>query len=442
MRAWLVAFWLGLSCQGAALAQPLTADAPELAARGPYAVGFRTLEMVNPAQPDLVAGGLADRKLALAVWYPATLKPGQAQAIDYVAATPFTPTIDPASLPPTISVAGQASADAAPVTGQGFPLVVISHGYQNWATMFSYLGEALASKGYVVAAIEHRDIVPNSPAAQQISFASTVINRVRDQRFVMAQLQALSADPNAPLYNVYDPSRIALVGYSMGGFGALTTAGAGYDPQSPVMAQMPPGLMTGALAQADTALAVNPALKALVLFAPWGAQPPFSLWSDQELARIAMPTMIIGGDHDDISDYANGFAPLLKRLVAAPRYLLTYHEARHNVAVNPTPPALTGYFQFIERFDEPVWRKERLLAINVHMIAAFLDHHVKGDVAKAAYLQVPTANAGDGQWPLPQGAQVGDALANGEGASAGYWRGFQRRWALGVSLEYRSPQQD
>ncbi len=38
-----------------------------------------------------------------------------------------------------------------------FPLVIVSHGYDNEAVALSWLTENLASKGYVVAAIRHED---------------------------------------------------------------------------------------------------------------------------------------------------------------------------------------------------------------------------------------------------------------------------------------------
>src|SRR5215467_1155138 len=59
-------------------------DAPELAPRGEYAVGVRTVEIKNPGQPDILnfdkATGKAplyDRPLTVEVWYPATLLTGQ-----------------------------------------------------------------------------------------------------------------------------------------------------------------------------------------------------------------------------------------------------------------------------------------------------------------------------------------------------------------------------
>lgn len=47
--------------------------APELARRGPFAVGVRTLALVNRGQVDVfgAAGARADRELVVELWYPA-----------------------------------------------------------------------------------------------------------------------------------------------------------------------------------------------------------------------------------------------------------------------------------------------------------------------------------------------------------------------------------
>jgi predicted dienelactone hydrolase len=42
-------------------------------------------------------------------------------------------------------------------TMEPMPLVIISHGYPGNRYLMSHLGEDLASKGYVVASIDHRD---------------------------------------------------------------------------------------------------------------------------------------------------------------------------------------------------------------------------------------------------------------------------------------------
>ena len=70
------------------------------------------------------------------------------------------------------------------------------------------------------------------------------------------------------------------------------------------------------------------------------------------------------------------------------------------------------------------------MAINQHFITAFLDLNLKGDESKRSYLHVTPAESNDGKWPLPPGESAGDKVSDG----TGYWKGFQRRWALGASM--------
>ncbi|HLK97736.1 MAG TPA: hypothetical protein VK364_08210, partial [Hymenobacter sp.] len=60
----------------------LLPDAPELAARGAYKVGVRTLKLVHPAQIDVLhpkdgKSPLYDRPLTVEVWYPARIPAGK-----------------------------------------------------------------------------------------------------------------------------------------------------------------------------------------------------------------------------------------------------------------------------------------------------------------------------------------------------------------------------
>lgn len=414
------------------------ADAPELALRGPHAVGHSVLHFTDESRMEPSPQGTAPRRLDLLVWYPAQSEQGARDDIRYCYPTPVTPGIDPASLPEDVCIAGRAAEGAAPVRGGKFPLLVVSHGFQNSAAMLSWLGESMAAKGHVVAIIEHRDFPVIDDATRQISFATTVLNRSRDQRFVIARLRAAASDGESLLHDVLDPDRIALAGYSMGGFGAVTTAGAGHDPSSPVMQAMPQTMLAGLLE--DDVLPPPEGLKAIILFAPWGYQPPYSVWRREALARIEIPVLLIGGDHDDVSDYDRGVRPLWEAMTGSERWLLSFSEARHNIAVLDAPSPLADHFAYRERFDEPVWRKDRLLAVNVHMITAFLARTLGGDedAASAAMLDVPVEAAGEGSWPLEPGETAGAAYARPDGASAGYWPGFHRRWALGLRLEHRA----
>lgn len=428
------------------LAAPLVAragtlaDAPALAAPGAYPVGVRTLTLANPNQPDLLASDLAtgkivrhDRVLPVTVWYPAAKPKAGAATVRYTQPGPTS------AAPPVFYRTGGAYPDATPVRGQHFPLVVLSHGYRNWATSFADLAENLASKGYVVASIEHRDLEPKTLKNPQLSFGTVLITRVADQRFVIAEL-ARRAGAGA-LRDVYDPDDIALVGYSMGGFGALTTMGAGLDPQGPLYKLAPFDLLKPFTTQDPSFAAGLPkGVKAMVALAPWGGAPPLRAWSAEGLAAVTVPTLLIVGDQDDVSGYDPGVAWLYANLNGADRRMLVYENARHNIALDGVTASQTQSFEAIERHEEPVWRRDRILAINRHFITAFLDQRLKSDAVHGAYLTVPTPRANDGVWPLAMGASVGDRLsAPDDAGTAKYWPGFQRRWALGLRLLHAPP---
>lgn len=398
-------------------------DAPALADYGEQIVGFREIALTNPSQ-SLPGGVTGERSLPLAVWYPA-----QGAADSHPACYSFSPPPIPnqaAALADQVSECGNALADAPPVGG-GHPVVVISHGYGGWATGFSWLAENLASKGYVVIAIDHRDLPANTPAQQAMSFATTVMTRSDDQRFVIEALAA-RAMPQW-LNDLSDPQNIALIAYSMGGFGALATAGAPYDRS---------GALNAALQGNVPATGAAPAgLKALVLFAPWGGAAPLRAWSADDLARITVPSLVLVGREDDIVTYAGGVDWIFDAMTGAQRLMIVYDAARHNIAANAVPKALASSFDYRERLDEPVWRKDRLNAINAHFITALLDRRLKGDAAAGEYLRLPSPRAEDGRWPLEPGSVAGDARATAQ--QPDYWPGFQRRWAVGMSQRTGTP---
>ncbi|ADG10802.1 dienelactone hydrolase [Caulobacter segnis] len=435
---WLLC--LLLASPSASLAQEALSDAPALAAPGAYPVGVLTQTLIQKDQPDLVASDLAagklargDRSLPLTFWHPAVKPAADAPRARYTMPDKPAAGKPPAEVP---YKTGGAYPDAKPVRGQAFPLVVISHGYRNWATSFSDLAENLASKGYVVAAIDHHDLEPVTLAAPQLSFATTVITRVADQRFVIDALTRKGGQ--GPLRDVYDAENVALIGYSMGGFGALATMGAGLDPNGPLSKSAPAGLLRPFTTDNPTFAAGAPQnVKAMVAFAPWGGAPPLRAWTAESLAKITVPSLLIVGDQDDVSGYGDGVAWVYGAMTGADRNLLVYENARHNIARDGTPPSLVGDFQSVVRFEEPVWRRDRILAINRHFITAFLDARLKGDQAHGAYLAVPTVKAVDGVWrPGSDAGSAGAYASPSDTASAGYWPGFQNRWALGLQLRH------
>lgn len=401
-------------------------DAPELAQVGPFPIGTRVNLIALPATPMLTGLGkwiVAPRTVSVRYWYPA-------QSAPLASPIYYSHTINArGSRPVKLVTPGIATTNAVPRRGR-FPLVLMSHGFRGWSEAMSYLGENLASKGYVVAAIDHGDPTSNDPGALALSFGNVLLQRATDQSAVLRSLLRRSDG----VATIIDPRRIGLIGYSMGGYGALHTAGAAYDPTSPTFQQLPAALRTKLLAERpDDTVAAR--IGALVTIAPWGGQPTARAWTAASLERIKAPVLMIDGEDDDVVDYRHGVRWIYGAITGSERWLLTYEAARHNVGNNAAPANLPD-FGAVESQTEPVWRGDRLNAINVHFITAFLDLTLKNDRTRAAYLMVPTVRAVDSVWPEPIGPPGSGAIAGD--AQPMHWRGFQRRWAIGLRLTHQA----
>jgi predicted dienelactone hydrolase len=407
-------------------------ETPELGRMGALSVGTRTIAFDVPNRPKLTIMGavtgrlpVETRRLSVRVWYPTTPTPAPRSIVyRHLVKSPGKPDF-------VIETKGLAIEAGNALSGQKYPLVLMSHGYRGWASHFSNLAETLASKGYVVAAIDHEDAEFDSARSFQLSFGNVMMDRAQDQRQILIQLLALartSSEANG-WSALIDAGKVGLIGYSMGGFGALATAGAPYDTTSKTIKQLP--------AQAQAAMAgasddVAPQIKALVTLAPWGGQPDNRSWNAADLAKITAPVLMISGDSDDVVNFDHGVSWIFDHLTSADRQLLVYQGARHNIAGNPVAITENMDFSTLEFFTEPVWRSERINQINQHFITAFLDLNLKGDTTKAAYLDVPTQDAAAGEWPSTLGEQLGGRFS--ESGQSKYWRGFQRRWAMGLTM--------
>ncbi|MBS0213176.1 MAG: dienelactone hydrolase family protein [Proteobacteria bacterium] len=188
---WLVACF-ALSCW---LWMPARANAA--ICDGPYPVGQRGL-----ALPD-------GREIAL--WYPA------------VRARSANP--------------GEVAVDAPMATcPTRWPLLLFSHGVVGCNEQVVYLTQALAARGYVVAAPNHRDAIcgiatrrafsapadSDRPAFLDPSVWTAKAWRERRDDLRDA-LRVVQSDPN--LARAIDPSRIGLLGHSLGGYTVLGIAG-------------------------------------------------------------------------------------------------------------------------------------------------------------------------------------------------------------------------
>jgi len=401
-------------------------DAPELAPLGGDAVGVKTLRLIQHGQVDVLAaaaipgGARVDRVLTVELWYPAHPAPG-AERVVYTASLPSEPPAPPAHF----SIPGIAVRDAPPA-GTNHPLIIVSHGYSNDPAAMSWLTENLASKGYVVAAIRHED----PPITDKAQFAQPLMRRPLDIAFVAQTLQTtLAADHGV------DPKRTGLIGYSMGGYGVLTAAGAVLDPQGGAIKGVPRGLMQPFArggAKHDALLVAN--VRAVVAISPAGGGS-LAAWGADGLRGITAPMLLIAGDEDRTVNYATGARAIFDLASRADRYLLTFKGGGHALGLNPVPDAMRQRLWDLDWFEDPVWRKDRINAINAHFITAFLDRHLKGDETRAAYLDVPVIESSDGAWPAAAPPLSYDAYSPGT-ADITVWKGFQRRHAAGLELRH------
>lgn len=402
---------------GLAIAMPVAAgeapsrsaiDAPELARPGEHAVGVVTIELVDAAR--------SDRRLAVDLWFPAEV------AAD---ATPETYTgsltAEPSAPPTRFTRPGIAVRDAKRAGGR-FPLVVVSHGYDNESVLLSWLTENLASKGYVVAAIRHRD----PPITDRTRFHETLLNRPLDVAFVAKELQRSLGEEG-----IVDPTRIALIGYSMGGYGVLSAAGGELDPGSPLAQFVPDGGLVPYARGGEQRDALSvPGVRAVVALAPAGGS--LGAWGADGLRGITVPMLLIAGDRDFTVDYRTGARAFFDQATNSNRYLLTYLGGGHRIGLGPAPEEMRARLWDQDWFEDPVWRADRIVNINLHFITAFLDRYMRDDVSRAAYLDGLAPRSSEGAWSAPTGVPYDARSPGGDGVTL--WKGFQRQHAEGLEL--------
>ena len=114
-------------------------------------------------------------------------------------------------------------ADDAPAAKRRFPLIALSHGTGGSAQIMAWLARALASRGYVVAAVNH----PGNNALEAYTAEGFLIwwERARDLTTVIDLLLQ-----DRDFARRIDRRRIGAVGFSLGGYTVIEIAGARTDP--------------------------------------------------------------------------------------------------------------------------------------------------------------------------------------------------------------------
>jgi predicted dienelactone hydrolase len=244
-----------------------------------------------------------EKTLTVAVWYPTAIRP---KPHNYGGPT-----------------RGKVAVDAAPDAERGpYPLFVFSHGYGGSGIGAVFLTEALAARGWIVAAPDHHDRysavrirtgeVKDYDRRGFLRHAMQIAASSREDRgdymYRLDEIQLvldrmLISDPFGGLI---DPNRIAVGGHSFGGFTALGVCGtipARFDSR----------------------------IKVVLLFSTGAGG---YLFSEEELAAVRMPSMLFLGERekDDLRGKNRTMAEIAEKVyrnMPPPKYFLEVKGANH-----------------------------------------------------------------------------------------------------------------
>jgi len=203
---------------------------------GRHTIGTRVLSLSDPRYADPYLANGSARELMVRFWYPAVATKDCAHA-DY--ASPqvweYFSSLLEVALP---QVSTHSCRDAAVDTGR-HAVVVLTHGFTGTYTDYTFLAEDLASRGYIVASVNHTHEATATELADgrleksvygshlkrytrydADSLAQAVTVRLQDLRFVLNQLTELNQTPG-PFAGRLDLTRVALAGHSLGGLTTL-----------------------------------------------------------------------------------------------------------------------------------------------------------------------------------------------------------------------------
>lgn len=203
---------------------------------GSHAIGTRVMQKTDSTRVDPLSATGESRALALRFWYPAAM--GNCRAAPYASPAVWSILSELAGtrLP---TVATNSCVDA-PILAGFYPVVVFSHGLTGTFTDYTFLFEDLASRGYVVASVDHTydasavELGDGRIARSRFGSYLTQIEqldesearqleatRLDDIRFVLDEVERLQNQPDSPFAGHLNVAAMAVAGHSFGGLTAL-----------------------------------------------------------------------------------------------------------------------------------------------------------------------------------------------------------------------------
>jgi predicted dienelactone hydrolase len=196
-------------------------------ARGRFPVGVRTIEALDTAR---------GRRFPVEIWYPAA---PQHAGQDTAPGTQDLFTVPSGDTP----LHQMAVRDAAAQPGT-YPLLIFSHASGHHRRGATFLCTHLSSHAYVVASLDHSEVIAaelargDGEAAEQKAarIEAVIASRVPDVRFLLDQLlEGAAWESEARV----DPTRIGIAGHSFGGWTAL--AAPEVEPRIRAVVALAPG---------------------------------------------------------------------------------------------------------------------------------------------------------------------------------------------------------
>ncbi len=229
-----------------AIAEP---PPPDPGKAGPWGVGHASFTATDASR--------ADRELITDIWYPVDASTAGRERSVY----PVTP---------DIAITADIAVDGLTPSAQKFRhLLVFSHGFDGSNTQSAPLMEVLASHGFIVVAPEHTGNTSNSDFI--VSEQQAAIDRVPDLRFIIDIMLARARTVDDAFYQRIHPTRVGVLGHQFGGAATmgmeLGFGGAEADPR-------------------------------VVAILPVSADVSADSFTEEQLASVAIPTLLMGGSED------------------------------------------------------------------------------------------------------------------------------------------------
>lgn len=338
------------------LAAALAIGASATAWGASFNIGYRLLKLHDP---------FSNKDFAVAVWYPTHA------ASDRIALRPDLSvcSLGPLACRATGAFLIQARRNAVPAPGE-FGLIVISHGAGGGAMNHWDTAVALAASGYVVAAPRHpRD------ESQDLAGATAWIGRPKQISIIIDRLVH-----DEELGGRVQAQRIGVIGHSLGGYTSLVLAGA--TPKVTAVRDhcrrnvgdrrfctYGGGIIQQRVKSGLTIPNVRDArVRALVLLAPVAA-----FFTDDDLAKVLVPALVIGGERDEITPPKFHAERIAKRVKSA-SYRSVPNAGHFSFLTSyplPIRPFVGEAARDPEGFDRDAFHRE----LNPQIVA-FFDRHL------------------------------------------------------------------